>query len=353
MQSESFKDEGKNSNSDDNTVLASDEFDYLTTIHASHKNKAFNVVPYLERSGSVHIICALSINSLEVHLISKRIEKNESNKISIQYESQAVSSLDMYGHPTVIRSISLSSDDTLACTISKNCAKIWNVGDRSCLRSLPIVLSKTKGSSGSYGLCSVFLPGDSHVVVGTKEGFLLIIDIASGEVVFSDKAHEKEIWSIDIKRPSAHTADAISIVTGSADRNVKFWDIETQTKDDLEDFELSCIGHPMLVHTRTLQTTDDVVAVRYSYSYEPQKIFFDDTLNFYLSLYGHSLPALALDSSDDDAFLTSGGTDKSIKIWGLDFGDTHRTLYHGHIDSITDLRFVRKTHNFFTTIYGP
>ena len=43
----------------------------------------------------------------------------------------------------------------------------------------------------------------------------------------------------------------------------------------------------------------------------------------------------------------SGGADKSIKIWGLDFGDTHRTLY-GHGDSITDLKFVKRTHNFFT-----
>jgi len=41
-------------------------------------------------------------------------------------------------------------------------------------------------------------------------------------------------------------------------------------------------------------------------------------------------------------------TDKTIKIWGLDFGDTHRTLY-GHTDSITDLCFVRRTHNFFTS----
>jgi len=37
-----------------------------------------------------------------------------------------------------------------------------------------------------------------------------------------------------------------------------------------------------------------------------------------------------------------------VKIWGLDFGDTHRTL-HGHEDSITDLKFVKRTHNFFTT----
>jgi U3 small nucleolar RNA-associated protein 12 len=70
-------------------------------------------------------------------------------------------------------------------------------------------------------------------------------------------------------------------------------------------------------------------------------------LKFFLSLYGHKLPALAIDSSDDDTILASGGADKSIKIFGLDFGDTHKTLY-GHSDSITDLRFVRKTHYFFT-----
>ena len=77
------------------------------------------------------------------------------------------------------------------------------------------------------------------------------------------------------------------------------------------------------------------------------KVFFDDTLKFFLSLYGRSLPALALDASDDDTVLASAGAGKSIKIWGLDFGDTHRTLY-GHTDSIADLKFVKKTYYFFT-----
>lgn len=359
LQTMSSKNEGVHS-SNGSEIMASDEFEYITTLHASHKIKAFSFVPYLERKGNIRVVCALSTNALEVYSISKRAENDENKQSTPHFDSHIVSSLDMYGHPTGIRSISLSSDDILACTVSKNCAKIWNVNNRSCLRSLPIALSIKKGSSNSYGLCSVFLPGDSHVVIGTKEGFLLTIDIASGEIIFSIKAHEKEIWSIDIKRPPANSDEAISIVTGSADRNVKFWDIETQTKDDMDEIEVRCIGQPMLVHTRTLQTTDDVVAVRYSYSHDPQKrmifvstldsqikVFFDDTLKFFLSLYGHSLPALALDSSDDDAILASGGADKSIKIWGLDFGDTHRTLY-GHTDSITDLRFIRNTHNFFT-----
>jgi len=54
-----------------------------------------------------------------------------------------------------------------------------------------------------------------------------------------------------------------------------------------------------------------------------------------------------MDCSDDDALLASAGADKTIKIWGLDFGDTHKTLL-GHTDSITGLKFVRRTHLFFT-----
>ena len=270
----------------------------------------------------------------------------------------------MYGHPTGIRSVALSSDDTLACTVSKNIAKVWNVGNRSVIQSLaPSVPSRKK--SACYGLCATFLPGNTHVAVGTREGCLLVFDISAGEVVYAEEdAHDGAIWSIDLRRPSA-SDPAISLVTGSADKCVKFWDIIEADADadaDVSDDSGRAVGSgPVIVHARTLQMADDVVAVRYSYSMDSTKrmvfvsaldctikVFFDDSLKLFLSLYGHKLPALAVDASDDDILLASSGADKTIKIWGLDYGDTHRTL-HGHEDSITDLRFVKRTHNFFTT----
>ena len=258
-----------------------------------------------------------------------------------------ISTMSMGGHPTGIRAVELSSDNALACTVSKNTTKIWNVQKRSCIQSL----SPSVKSVPCYGLCTVFLPGNNHVILGTREGHLLVLDIAAGDFVYiEENAHEGAIWSIDMRRPSSQQP-TVAIVTGSADKTVKFWELETQENSSA----------PMLVHSRTLEMSDDVIAVRYSHSLDPTKrmvfvstldstikVFFDDTLKFFLSLYGHKLPALAVDASDDDVILASSGADKTIKIWGLDFGDTHRTL-HGHEDSVTDLRFVRRTHNFFTT----
>ena len=63
------------------------------------------------------------------------------------------------------------------------------------------------------------------------------------------------------------------------------------------------------------------------------KVFHDDSLKFFLSLYGHKLPVMSMDISDDGALLATGSADKTLKIWGLDFGDCHRSLL-AHDDSI-------------------
>jgi WD40 repeat protein len=43
----------------------------------------------------------------------------------------------------------------------------------------------------------------------------------------------------------------------------------------------------------------------------------------------------------------TGSSDRNIKIWGLDFGDCHRSLF-AHDDTITAIQFVPKTHLFFS-----
>ena len=56
------------------------------------------------------------------------------------------------------------------------------------------------------------------------------------------------------------------------------------------------------------------------------QVYFVDTLKFFLSLYGHSLPVLCLDVSYDGELIVTGSVDKSVKVWGLNFGDCHKSL---------------------------
>jgi WD40 repeat protein len=45
------------------------------------------------------------------------------------------------------------------------------------------------------------------------------------------------------------------------------------------------------------------------------------------------LPVLSMDVSDDGTLLATGSADKTVKLWGLDFGDCHRSLL-AHSDSV-------------------
>lgn len=291
---------------DHDAIKAMDEFEFRGTVRSSHKIRAFAFVPTTERGGGIRIAVALATNAFEIY----SLPSSKAGPVT----AEKVSTLDMYGHPTGIRSVALSSEDSIACTVSKNVVKVWNVSNRSCLRSLSLAGSSSgsKATTSYYCLCVAFLPGNTHIVLGTREGHLLIVDVASGDIVYTEEnAHNGAIWSLDLHPPGPHN-DGMSIVTGSADKLVKFWDIESQEDENDSPHQ----QHPMVAHARTLQMADDVMCVRYSYSTDQSKrlvfvasldstikVFFDDSLKFFLSLYGHKLPVLALDCSDDDTIL--------------------------------------------------
>lgn len=64
-------------------------------------------------------------------------------------------------------------------------------------------------------------------------------------------------------------------------------------------------------------------------------------------MYGHKQPVLTMDISFDNRLIITGSSDRHIKIWGLDFGDCHRSLF-AHEDSVMSVSFVGKTHYFFS-----
>jgi U3 small nucleolar RNA-associated protein 12 len=67
---------------------------------------------------------------------------------------------------------------------------------------------------------SLQLTAVSQVVIGTKSGELQVFDIATSTMTESIQAHGGAVWSLHV-RP-----DSKALVTGSADKDIKFWEFE-------------------------------------------------------------------------------------------------------------------------------
>lgn len=150
---------------DPEEIKATDEFEWIASVRCTHKIKSFTFFPQKEKGDLARLVCALATNAMETHRLYRSKDRGQG-----PITSEKVAATDMYGHPTGIRAISLSSDDELACTVSKNSTKIWNVRSRALIQSRVPAIPDSKSKNGCYGLCSAFLPGNDHVVIGTREG---------------------------------------------------------------------------------------------------------------------------------------------------------------------------------------
>lgn len=90
--------------------------------------------------------------------------------------------------------------------------------------SLPPSLRPSACGRSSSGLTHAW-PFLAQVIVGTKAGTLCLYDISSSTLLAETQAHEGAVWSIQV-RP-----DQRGLVSGSADKDVKFWDFEMKETD--------------------------------------------------------------------------------------------------------------------------
>lgn len=104
----------------------------------------------------------------------------------------------------------MSSDDRILASASNGSLKIWNLKTTACIRTMDC----------GHAVCSTFLPGDRHVAIGTKNGEILLYDLASSSLIETIKAHNGTVWSLHVRK------DGRALVSGSADKDIKFWEFE-------------------------------------------------------------------------------------------------------------------------------
>ena len=285
-------------------------------------------------NNTLRLLAAMVNNQLELYHIAARDPKNKARRDEPPTYDR-IYGVDMPGHRTDIRSLSLSSDDKMLASASNGSLKVWNAKSGSCIRTFEC----------GYVLCCSFLPGDKIIVVGTKNGELELYDVASSALVSSTKAHEGAIWTLQTH------PDGRSMVSGSADKSVKFWKFDIVQEEILG--TRRTVPRLQLAHTRTLKVSDDILSVRFSPDSRllalalldnTVKVFFVDSLKLYLNLYGHKLPVLNMDISYDSKMIVTCSADKNVRLWGLDFGDCHKAFF-AHQDSIMQVSFVPQNHD--------
>nr|XP_020645158.1 WD repeat-containing protein 3 [Pogona vitticeps]XP_020645159.1 WD repeat-containing protein 3 [Pogona vitticeps] len=295
----------------------------LINIKASAKIKSFDLI--LNPNGELKATLMLQNNIIETFTLNPSVSTPRVLQMS---------KITIGGHRSDVRTLAFSSDNIAFLSAAAESVKIWNRSTLQCIRTMEC----------EYALCSLFVPGDRQVIIGTKTGKLQLFDLASGNLLESVDAHDGALWSISL------SSDQRGFVTGGADKCVKFWEFQLVKDENSVQKRLS------VKQARILQLDEDVLCVRYSPNQKllavalldcTVKIFYTDTLKFFLSLYGHKLPVLCMDISYDGTLIATGSADRNVKIWGLDFGDCHRSLF-AHDDSVMYLQFVPKSHLFFT-----
>jgi U3 small nucleolar RNA-associated protein 12 len=320
----------------------SDIFVRYVTLRTGGKVKS--VAWATQSSGKdVHLLVGTTNNQLEYYTMPLKEKSSSKTKDDIPDYTKSLS-VELAGHRSDIRALSLSSDDKMLASASNGTLKIWNIKTQNCIRTFEC----------GYALCCAFLPGDKVVVVGTKGGELQLFDIASAALLDSVNAHEGAVWALAVH------PDGRSVVSGSADKNAKFWDFKIVQEEVLGTRRTT--SKLKLHHSRTLKVADDILSLKFSPDSKliavalldnTVKVFFVDSLKLYLNLYGHKLPVLSMDISHDSKLIVTSSADKNIRIWGLDFGDCHKALF-GHQDSILQVAFVPHNsdgngHHFFSS----
>lgn len=189
-----------------------------------------------------------------------------------------------------------------------------------------------------YCLCAELINDERFLLVGCKSGKLYIYDILSMDCVMEKQAHDKEIWRLV-------TRDNI-ITTCSSDKTLRFWKIFRSKKKSTITIKL-LDTFTLPDEALDIKYTPDGTKMAVALLDSTISVFYADSRKFMFSMYAHKLPVTSLDISDDSAMLASVSSDKTVKLWGLDYGNCHKSLI-AHKKSALVVRFVPGTHFFFT-----
>eukprot|EP00962_Isochrysis_galbana_P010556 scaffold2921_cov124-Isochrysis_galbana.AAC.4 len=332
-------------------------YEAVCGLRSSHKLHSFAFLQSKPASTPLRLLVAQRDNSAAVW------------EVDLKARSAALSEAGVAtpaGHKAEPRAVALSGDDAMVASVSDGEARVWSLGTRQCTRSLGC----------GYGLSVAFVGSNQFVAVGTKAGALQLFELATGDMLSEEsQAHGGAVWGLDVGPRGA------SLLSASADKTVCTWALVGSRLVREQSIE---VGDDAMCASLTPDGTKALVGLLDA----TVKLVDLDSQKTLLLLYGHKLPVrmgcvgwgqrtrngaaglcpasfaccpiptgpirpslcrqvLSVAASSDGQLAASVSADKSLKLWGLDFGDLHRSIY-AHTEPVTAVAWVPKTHYLFT-----
>ncbi|TNN18916.1 WD repeat-containing protein isoform 1 [Schistosoma japonicum] len=346
------------------TLNAEDELRPFMRVTLSAKPSSCDILaPRLinEHNSQKHLIrfiCALRNNVLEelqlaVPLSTFKLQTLQPTSAFTKKcpSVHLLNSISIFGHRSPVIACSFTSDNLGVFTLSRSEAKLWSRRSTACLTTLEW-RRKSDDNYNNVGESSVtkplpnkassmvLAPGDRHVVIGYETGQLILFDLTSKLIVqVIDEAHSGAVRSIAV------TGDKKTVISGGSDKQVRFYDFHLKTGDNGK-------PHLCLAESSPAKTVSDQISCL---AVTPNNrllvialmnfhvdVFFTDSFKRIHSLYGHSAPVTSLDISSDSRLIITGSTDKTVRLWELQFGNCQRR-FTSHLEPITCVRFIPHT----------